>query len=77
MSAETKTALQVAIENHVRDETSEYVGAWILVTATTSLDDLDRDEDGMYIEAAGNAYTHTGLLYEAIHADRAERPSDD
>ena len=63
MSTETLDALKAAIDQHVRDESPGSVtGAWVLLTETTNLDDLDHDEGGMWVATNGSPFTCRGLV---------------
>jgi hypothetical protein len=69
MSAETKAALEAAIEAHVADECDgDLAGAWVLVTETTTLAEMDEDDSVFYITTRNNQsrFLTDGLLYTAL-----------
>lgn len=73
MSAATKAALAQAIEAHVRDEDPDSItGAWVLLTETTNLDDLDRDDSSMYVTSHGSSFTTRGMVECYRHNDPQE-----
>lgn len=74
MSDETKAALAQAIEAHVRDEDpTSITGAWVCIAETTNLDDLDRDDGGMWVTTSGSPFTCRGL----VEVFRDGKPEED
>ena len=70
MSEQTKTALEAAIAAHIADECDgDHSTAWVVVTDTTSLDDIDTGRSSMYIctKEMQSMYTSDGLLYNALN----------
>lgn len=63
MSTATLEALQEAIDRHIRDESPDSItGAWLLLTETTNLDDLDHDDSSMYVTSHGSSFTTRGMV---------------
>lgn len=73
MSAATLDALKEAIDQHVRDESPDSItGAWLLLTETTNLDDLDHDDSSMYVTSHGSSFTTRGMVEWYRHNDPQE-----
>lgn len=74
MSAATFDALKEAIDRHVRAESpGSITGAYVVICETTNLDDLDHDDDSMYVTSHGSSFTIRGM----VEAFRHDRPIDD
>ena len=74
MSAATLDALKEAIDRHVRDESPDSItGAWICLVETTNLDDLDHDDDSMYVASHGSSFTTRGM----VECYRHNQPEED
>lgn len=72
MSADTKAALEAAIEAHIANECEgDMAGAWIVLTETTSLADIDDENSAFYLEGRVNQsrFVTDGLLYNALHRE--------
>ena len=73
MSTTTQTALAQAIQEHVQDESpGSITGAWICLVETTNLDDLDHDDDSMYVTSHGSSFTTRGMVECYRHNDAQE-----
>lgn len=72
MSADTKAALEAAIEAHIADECDgDLAGAWIVLAETTTLADIDDETVSFYYEARTNQsrFLTDGLLYNALNRE--------
>lgn len=70
MSEQTKANLEAAIAAHIADECDgDHATAWVVVTDTTSLDDIETGRSSLYICAPEmqSLYTSDGLLYHALN----------
>ena len=70
MSEQTKTALEAAIAAHIADECDgDHATAWVVVTDTTSIDDIETGRSSLYIctPEMQSMYTSDGLLYNALN----------
>lgn len=63
MSAETKVALEAAIQAHVADECDgDHAGAYIVLTETTSLAEWASDVGSIFVASHGSRFTIRGLV---------------
>jgi len=79
MSAETKAALDEAITSHIADECEgDLTGAWVVVTETTSLAEMDSDKSAWFTATRDmqSNFTTDGLLYSALRAQRSTHEDD-
>ena len=80
MSAETHAALEAAIEAHIHSECDgDMAGAGVLVSETTTLDDLDNDDSVFYWAARNgqSAFLTDGLLNAVLNRSRYTRYDDE
>lgn len=80
MSADTHAALEAAIEAHIADECDgDLTGARVLVTETTTLDDLENDDSVFYWASRNgqSAFLTDGLLTAVLNRARYTRHGDD
>jgi len=80
MSAETRAALESALEAHVADECDgDLTGAWVVVAETTTLTDMDNDDSVFYWDARDNqsSFMSDGLLSAVLNRSRYHRTGDD
>jgi len=79
MSAETKANLDAAIAAHIADECEgDLTGAWVVVTETTSLAEMDADKSAWFTATRDmqSNFTTDGLLYAALKVQRGTHEDD-
>jgi hypothetical protein len=73
-------ALEAAIEAHVHDECDgDLTGAWVLVTETTTLADMDNNDSVFFwaTREKQSSFMTDGLLSAVLHRERYARTDGD
>lgn len=79
MSDQTREALEKAIADHIRDESGDDAGAWVVVAETTDFGELQDETTSWFVatKAFQSGITTTGLLYSAIQSGASTVTKDD